>query len=844
MKLILRFKFMPLKYLFILLAFIIEINLFAQNATVFGVVKNIDDETPIDFVTVVNLDDNNVVESNTYGEYSIKVKALKGTTLKFSRVGYKDTELKIEALNENTKRYINIYLASIGSDLDVVITASRIDDQGMVREEVTEFKKLPTASGNFESILPSIALGVNAGSGGELSAQYNVRGGNYDENLVYINDFEVFRPQLIRAGQQEGLSFPNIDLIKDVAFSSGGYESSYGNKMSSVLDVKYKRADKFKSSLSGSLLGLSGHVEGSKRLGPNAYHKLRYLIGTRYKTNKYLLGSLDVKGEYVPDFFDVQGYFTYDVSKSIQVGLLTNYNSNVFNFAPESRSTTLGLLTNAIRFTTAYEGGEKDRFIHGLVGTSISYIPDRNNNPFFIKWMASRYSGSEQENFDILGYYRLSQIESNLGSDNLGEEIAVLGTGTQHRYARNYLYNQIYNSELRSGIELSKGKSIHFIQAGLKVQSELYEDLLNEWERLDSADYSLPYSGNEVSLSQTLKSKNELRNNKYNLFVQDEYSYQKDNAYKLFINLGTRLSYLDLGDEWLVSPRAMIRLQPLNSTLPITFKIAGGVYYQEPYYREFRRKDGTLNTDLKSQKSIHLVGGMDYEFMWKGRSKKPFKLITEVYYKKMENLISYNVDNVRIAYSGENDAKGYATGIDLRINGEFVKDAESWVNLSFLRTRESLYNVQHLTWKDTALFETKDVPRPTDRFFTLNMFFQDYLPKNKNIKANINYSFATGLPFGIKDDNVEARNTFRYNPYQRLDIGFGYQIWDAKRNKTNSGNPFRNTKDAWLSLEVYNIMGITNTASITWIKTITNTQYAINNNLTSRRLNLRLRVEF
>ena len=835
---------MQLKFLTSLILFFVGHHLFSQTATVFGVVKNIDDELPIDFVTVANVSENNGVESNSYGEYSIKIKAQKETVLRFSRVGYKDTEVKVESLNENTKRYINVYLAGIGSDLEVIITASRIDDQGMVREEVTEFKKLPTASGNFEGILPSIALGVNAGTGGELSSQYNVRGGNYDENLVYINDFEVFRPQLIRAGQQEGLSFPNIDLIKDIAFSSGGYESSYGNKMSSVLDVKYKRADKFKSSVSGSLLGLSGHVEGSKRLGPNAYHKLRYLIGTRYKTNKYLLGSLDVKGEYVPDFFDVQGYFTYDITKSIQIGLLTNYNSNVFNFTPETRSTTLGLLTNALRFNTVYEGGEKDRFIHGLVGTSINYIPDRNKNPFYLKLMASRYSGSEQENFDILGYYRLSQIETNLGSDNLGQEIALLGTGTQHRYARNYLYNQIYNTEVRSGIELTKGKSIHFIQGGIKYQSELYEDLINEWERLDSADYSLPYTGSEVSLSQTLKSKNELRNNKYNFFIQDEYSFLKDNKYKFFVNIGTRLSYLELGDEFLVSPRVMIRYQPLSTTLPVTFKIAGGVYYQEPYYREFRRRDGSLNTDLKSQKSIHLVGGMDYEFIWKSRSKKPFKLITEVFYKKLENLVSYDVDNVRISYSGENDAKGYATGIDFRINGEFVKDAESWVNMSFLRTRESLNDVQHVAWKDTAFVNVNDVARPTDRFFTLNMFFQDYLPKNKNFKANINYSFATGLPFGIKDNNIEARNTFRYNPYQRLDIGFGYQIWDAKRNKTGSGNPFRNTKDAWLSLEVYNIMGITNTASITWIKTITNTQYAINNNLTSRRLNLRLRVEF
>jgi hypothetical protein len=826
-----------------ILFFILFLNFAnAQDITVFGKIFSEDNKKGLEGVEV-SCDLHKIkVLSDNKGDYSITIPFSTNIELKFDKIGYESINYKLDQLNKGGNRYINIYLAETNLDLGVVISASRFDDGGFVREKVTEFKILPTASGNFESVLPSIALGVTSGTGGELSSQYNVRGGNYDENLVYINDFEIFRPQLIRAGQQEGLSFPNIDLIKDISFSSGGFDASYGNKMSSVLDIKYKRPDEVKSSLSASLLGLSTHLEGSKRLGGNAYNKFRYLLGARYKTNKYLLNTLDVSGEYLPDFFDMQAYLTYDFTKSLQVAFLGNLNSSVFNFTPLTRNTTIGLLTNAIKLSTVYEGGEKDKFLHGLAGLSINLVPERTKNPYFVKFLASRYSGSESENFDILGYYRLSQIDTDQNSSTFEKELALLGNGTQQTYARNYLYNEIYNTEIKSGIEIVKDEQIHFIEGGVKFQKEYFDDYINEWERLDSAGFSLPYTASEVSIYKVLKTKNVLENNKLDFFVQDKFTF---NVNDLKINLtgGLRYSIIDFTKENLISPRLAVNFGKKDNT-NISYRFAFGTYYQSSFYREFRLPNGGLNPDLKSQKSTQFVGGMNYDFMWKRRSKKPFKFITEVYYKKLENLISYDVDNVRIRYSALNDSKGYASGVDFRINGEFVPDAESWVNFGFLKTRESIEGVVHKVRKDTAFVVTPDVPRPTDRLFNFSMFFQDYLPKNKNLKANIGFSFASGLPFGTKDNNQVLRNIFRYKPYQRLDIGFSYSLWDKKESKVSTHNPFRNFDKAWLSLEVFNIMNYNNTASITWIRTITNEQYAINNNLSGRRVNLRFRIDF
>lgn len=819
---------------------------FSQVATVFGVVRDATTGRPIDFVTVFVKGTTVATETDSDGNYSLKVPAGEPIEIVFRRIGYQETSAKIDALPSMGNRYINVKLASKSSELDITIRGSRIEDGGMVREQVTEFKMLPNVSGNLESILPHIALGVSSGTGGELSSQYNVRGGNFDENLIYVNDFEIFRPQLLRASQQEGLSFPNIDLIRDVAFSSGGFESRYGDKMASVLDVRYKRPEETGASIAFGLLGASAHLEGSKRVGANAYNKLRYLGGIRYKTTRHVLSSLDLKGEYVPDFVDIQSYITYDITKEFQMGWIANYNYNRFSFIPQSRSTTLGLIDFALRLNTVYEGSQRDLFINGMTGFSFSYVPDNKKNPIYLKLLASIYGSSEVETFDILGYYRLSEIETGLGSDLFGNEISILGTGTQHSFGRNYLYFQIKNIEHRGGLELihNDRRGSNFLQWGLNLRFEDFEDQLNEWERLDSAGYSLPYDGQSVNMSFVYKARNVVSNRKFSAFVQNTFT-RKNNALDLRLNLGVRTTYLRLGDEWLISPRASLEFRPLNWTDKLSFRVASGFYYQAPLYREFRRIDGSLNSSIKSQKSIHFVGGLNYDFTWEGVSEKPFRLIAEWYYKKLDNLISYDVDVVRIRYSAENDSKGYATGLDLRINGEFVPSAESWVGISFLSTRESINGVEHLKFVsgDSLPRVVSTVPRPTDRLMNFNMYFQDYLRRNKNAKAFINMSLGSGLPFGRKDNNIVFRNSFRYKVYHRIDLGFSFKLWSEDSRTLKPNHPLRFSRATWLSFEVFNLLDVANTASNTWIKTITNAQYAIPDNLTTRRLNLRFRLD-
>ncbi len=838
----------PLLFLLLL----ISTSITAQKAIVFGQVTDLDSGLPIDFATIYVDGTSNAVESDINGEFRILVIENKPCVLKFSRIGYIDASLDIAGMAAEAKRYVKVKLAPKSSDLGIVVTESRIEDIGMVREEVGELLRLPSASGNLESVLPSIALGTSAGTGGELSSQYNVRGGNYDENLVYVNDFEIFRPQLIRTGQQEGLSFPNIDLVRDLSFSSGGFESKYGDKLSSVLDIKYKRPEEMRGSIGMSFLGATAHLEGSTRLGANAYNKFRYLIGARYKTTKYILGTLDTKGEYLPDFTDIQAYLTYDITRSLQVGLLGNYNNSIYNFTPTERSTTLGLITRAIRFTSVFEGGEKDQFTNGTTGLSLTYVPVRKKNPLYMKLLLSNYSSSEEESFDILGFYRLAEIETGLGSDDFGNEVSVLGVGTQHSYTRNYLYNRIANVAHRGGIELQLPSAddvikSHFLQWGAKYQSELFDDRINEWERLDSAGYSLPIDTSGLTLSSNLKTENNISVNKASAFIQNSYNYRKEGHKELKITAGVRMSYRDVNEELLISPRFQFLYKPLSWSSEIAFKLSGGVYYQQPFYREMRRPDGTINLDLNSQKSVHLVAGIAYDFMWSRLSKKPFKLITEFYYKKLSDLVSYEVDNVRIRYSGANDSEGNVIGLDIRINGEFVPGAESWVNLSFLQARENILDVQHLRGNpdnpDEPL-EVSNVPRPTDQFMTLSMYFQDYLPKNKNVKLYLNLAVGTGLPFGVKDDNQKYRNAFRYKPYHRVDIGFGYQLWKSEWLKKKPHHPLRFSRNAWLSLEVFNLLEVANVANNTWIKSITNVQFAIPNFLTSRRINLRLKFDF
>ncbi len=837
--------------LFLFLTIVSLVSLDAQQCVVFGIVRDIDTNTGVDFATIYADGTSNATESDLNGQYKIIVEENKKVILKFSRLGYTDISVTVEPLKAGQKRNINVKMVPKSSDLEIIVRAGKIEDVGMVREEVTELKILPTASGNFESVLPHIALGLSSGSGGELTSQYNVRGGNYDENLIYVNDFEIFRPQLIRSGQQEGLSFPNIDLIRDLEFSSGGFESKYGDKMSSVLDIRYKRPEDFRASATASLLGVSAHMEGSTRIGNNAYNKLRYLVGARYKTNAYLLGSTNISGEYVPTFTDIQAYLSYEVTKDFQISLISNYNGSNYNFKPASGKSKKGTIDFQLELNTLFEGQEKDQFQYGMSGASFIYVPEKKKNPLYLKLMASGYRASEEEKFDILGYYRLSQIETALG-DNTGQEIAVLGTGTQHTYARNFLYNTIYNIEHKGGIELTSkntnnNQRLHFLQWGAKYQSETFEDKLNEWERIDSAGYSLPDDSAEILLSRVLKSSNNIRNDRVQLFFQDGFSIKNANR-EFKISAGVRTLYRSVSNEFLVSPRVQVFYKPLSWKKDISFKLAGGMYNQAPLYREMRRPDGTVNTNLKSQKSIHLVAGLSYDFTWEKVSNRPFRIISEIYYKKLSDMVSYELDNVRIRYAGENNSTGYIMGWDFRINGEFVPGAESWINLSFLSARESINGVNHLRYEVIDSMRVpvivKSVPRPTDQLMTLNMFFQDYLPRNENVKVNLNFSVGTGLPYGPRSNNVEFRNFFRLKPYHRIDVGFSFQLWKEEWIKRKPRHPLRFAKSSWISLEAFNLLQISNQASVNWIKTLTNEEYALPNNLTGRRINLRMRIDF
>ena len=825
-----------------------------ETATVTGKVTDLVTEGPVDYTTIYVKGATTAVESSQTGRYVATVPAGEGFILVFSRIGFRETEVPVEKLPAGARKQIDVALAPVESDLEVIVRESKVEEGGMIREDPAQLRLLPSVTGNLESLLPSIALGVSSGAGGELTSQYNVRGGNYDENLVYVNDFEIYRPQLIRQGQQEGLTFANPKLMRSLSFSSGGFEARYGDKLSSVLDIKYKRPDSLRASLEGSLLGAAGHVEGSKRLGRSSYQRLRYLVGARYKTTRYILGSLETSGEYLPNFFDLQAYVTYDFNRTLQLGLLGNYNRSVYNFSPDQRRSAFGGFFETLLLNTQFEGGERDDFLTQMGGLSLTYIPERSENPLFLKFLTSAFRSNENESISIAGRYVLGELDTNLGSETFGEITGVIGAGLQQEYIRNLLDIQVYNAELRGGLELNGGNETttraHFLQWSVKAQHERVNDYINEWERLDSAGYSLPFDEDGVRLFSVLKTENDLISNRFSGFFQDTYTWRREDVADVRLSAGVRAVAWDLNREVNLSPRAQLLYKPLGRAADITYKLAGGMYVQQPFYREMRAPDGTVNTDLRSQKSIHVVGGITSDFYYGKRNPKKFRLITEAYYKSLWDLVSYEIENVRIQYSGLNDASGYVAGLDFRLNGEFVPGADSWLNLSLLRARERLLGVQHqevvARGEDNEVIaeDKKYVPRPTDQLFQLSLFFQDYLRNNPNFRTHVNLTVGGGLPFGIQGENRVYRNTLRFDTYHRIDIGFSLRLFDRETSRRALTSPLRFTRSTFLSLEVYNLMNVGNQAGNTWIKTIFQQQYAVPNRLTGRRVNLRLQMEF
>jgi hypothetical protein len=820
--------------LIVFIAGLLPQYVFSQTASVYGNIRNESNQL-LTSVSIKLSSGGKFQLSDQQGNYDIAIPAGEDIVITFSYIGYEDY---VRQLNLKTGQRLPLYIVMVTRQYEIdsiTIEDRELRDQpSMVKIDPKQFEALPSASGGVEAILKVLG----ASSNNELSSQYSVRGGNYDENLVYVNDFEIFRPLLIRSGQQEGLSFINQDLVSSLLFSAGGFQAKYGDKMSSVLDIEYKKPDKFGGSAMVSLLGASLSLEGATK-----NQRFTYLLGARYKTNQYLLNSLETSGDYRPSFSDVQAFFTYQVSKKVSLEGIGNYSSNRYWFIPEDRVTTFGTIQSTLRLTVYFDGQEVDRYSTAMGGLSLTYRPKRNLS---LKFLTSVYGDQEDETFDVIGEYFLGEVGNDLGNETFGQTLYYIGTGTNQEWGRDYLDASIVKFA-HKGTFL---KHQHFVQWGVDINREHIADQLSEWTRMDSAGYTLPYSGSEIFLQEVIRTSYTFSSMRYSAYLQDSWTLNEDRDFVL--TYGSRFSYWDLNDQFIVSPRIQLSYQP-NWQKDIVFRAAVGAYDQPPFYRELRDLYGNLHVDVLAQRSIHYVIGSDYNFrMW----NRPFKFVSEIYYKQLYDLNPYELDNVRIRYFGENNAKGYAAGIDLRLNGEFVKDAESWISLSLLSTKENLnddfvyeidtnYIDQEQTEfeLDSTIVYPGYIPRPTDQFLNFGMFFQDYIPGNENFKVHLNFLFGTGLPTG-PPDHVRSRDTIRLSPYRRVDIGFSALLLNGEKPKIQQSKTWRHFETIWLSLEIFNLLDVSNEISFTWVKDITNTTYAVPNYLTGRRVNLRLMVDF
>ena len=820
---------MPRLYTWFLILTLLPFCVQSQSlATVFGEVLD-ESGKPIDEVNVVIFGQSGIgTITDDKGRYSIDVQANEAVTLIFTHVSYQD-DLKRVLLEPGKFYRYNPKLK------ERVMQEVTIEDQRTRQEFITTIpveaiQYIPDPSGDP---IAAALKQLGAGSNNELSTQYAVRGGNYDENLVYVNDFEIYRPLIVRSGQQEGFPFPNYTLTDRISFSAGGFEARYGDKLSSVLDIRYKKPREFDASVSLSLLGGNFHIEtGNKKKTAG------FILGVRHKNNAYLLNSLETTGEYRPSFTDVQGLFNADLSPKLELEILGNLSQNKFSFKPQDRSTSTGLVNNVVRLDVFFDGQEVDQFLTSMGGISLLHKPHKDLG---LKWMASTYRALEDENFDIIGDYFLGEVESNLGEEDFGQVAFGLGVGTFQNYARNRIDSWVSN--LGHIGYLDKGE--HFVEWGARYQRERIEDRINDWTRLDSAGYSLPYTGEEVQLAQVLKAGTILNSNRYTAYVQNTWTpYQSDLDWSL--TAGVRTHYWDMNGEFLVTPRVQAAFKPDwmrkdSVSRDVLFKAAIGLYAQPHYYRELRDLTFELNTDVKAQKSLHVVVSGDWNFRAFNRD---FKFVSELYYKYLWDIVPYELDNVQVRYYGENAATGYVAGIDLRLYGELVEDAESWISLSVIQARENLDESQLTDIfgaqdEDGNLIDRGYMPRPTDQRVNFGMYFQDYALNNKNFKVHLNFLFGSGLPFG-QPGNLLLRNKFRIPPYRRVDIGFSALLLKPKEDRTNM---FRHFESIWASLEVFNLLGISNTVSYLWVSDNNNLVYAFPNFLTSRLVNARIIID-
>lgn len=773
----------------------------AQSFTLTG--KVIDENNdPVEFASVSCAKQGKMTMTALNGTYNLQLQSADSVEIRFSMIGYKT---KVRVLRRpRGKQTMQVVLYSSDNALsEVTITGKRIET-GQTQELSKEhIKNMPSTTGNAVEEMIQSQAGVSTHS--ELSSQYNVRGGSFDENSVYINNVEIFRPFLVRSGQQEGISVINPDMVEKIGFSTGGYEARYGDKMSSALNIEYRRPKRFEASATASMLGASAFVGMSNK-------KFSWSNGLRYKTTKYLLGSMDTKGEYQPTFIDYQTYLTYSPNKRWDIKFLGNISDNHYNFTPEDRETNFGTMENVKAFKVYFDGHEKDVFrtFFGSLGVTRKFGENTS-----LSLIASAFNTREQEKYDIQGQYWLTQTET---SENLG-------VGTYFQHTRNYLKAHVESAKLLFKTKQKK----HDIEAAFTYKWEHINENSVEYEMRDSSKYSIPHTGKDLYMIYSMRAKNTLTANRIEAYAQDTYRFTGSAGKTLYtLNYGVRLAYWSFTKETILSPRLSLGIIPAFND-NITMRFATGLYYQAPFFKEIRDTTtvngityASLNRKAKSQRSIHFIAGFDYRFKMNNR---PFKFTAEAYYKALGNLVPYSVNNVKVVYYGDNMCSGHAAGLDLKLFGEFVPGTDSWVSLSLMNTSMKLNG--------------KSIPLPTDQRYAVNMFFTDYFPGTTRWKMSLKLALADGLPFSAPHRELES-NVFRAPAYKRADIGLNYRIID-NNDRHNKRNPIRNL---WVGAECLNLLGINNVNSYYWITDVTGQQYAVPNYLTGRQINVKVSVDF
>jgi len=828
------------------LVWLVPSNSTGQTATVWGTVTD-QKSKAVDLVHVTVIGSSGGVTTDRNGRFEIRIPSDTVVRLGFSFIGFDQQEFLLR-LNPNERRQLDVTLIEGATMLpSLEVRDEKLRSTSLTRLNPKQAMQIPSSGGGIEDLIKTLP-GVS--SNNELSSQYTVRGGNFDENLVYVNDIEIYRPFLVRSGQQEGLSFLNSALVSSILFSAGGFNAEYGDKLSSVLDITYKRPTETAGSVSASLLGAEMHVEGSQ-----ANRRFTYLVGARYKTTAYLLNALETQGSYRPDFSDIQSMISYGLHPKWELSLLGYYSRNKYNLIPESRQTDFGTIQEAYRLNIYFEGQEVDRYETGMGAITLSHKPDKNLE---LKLIASAFSTVESETYDVLGQYWIGRLETSPGDEQFGNVVQAQGVGSFLEHARNYFDAQVVNLEHKATLIGSNSVT----KWGLKFQHQRIHDRVHEWEMIDSACYSLPIvpwepdnptpGRPDFQLNQSVRADNRININSYSAFVQQAWNFFNRKGEEFVLTAGVRANYWDYGKEFKLSPRASVAYKP-NWERKMVFRLAGGVYNQPPFYRELRLFDGSLYPDSRSQQSFHLVGGTDLNFTaW----NRPFVFTGEAYYKFLNNLIPYEVDNVRIRYYADQEARGYAAGLDFKVNGEFVKGVESWMSMSLMKTEEDIRDDFTDIWvdaegkrvytrqlaADTIRLFPGMIPRPSDQRFNFSIFFQDYIPGYPTFRVHLKLLFGTSLPFGPPNAQRSGQ-TLRMPPYRRVDIGFSKQLV-GEHSVLRPNSPFRYIRNSWISLEVFNLLQISNTISYIWVKDIENRQYAVPNYLTPRQVNLKLVVEF